>query len=106
MAPPFPFEQIFGRNLGSLASSTNATVLLGKIECLDVVLLTSSTLNCTAQPVGAVGSYNVTVVYNGQASNTDVVVTRLCGQGRFGLQGQPCSGCPRVRVCERMCGRA
>jgi hypothetical protein len=66
--------------------------------CEQPLLFNSSALQCT---IGAadVGRCTVSVSLNNQSSTQNVTLDRLCGEGRFGLPGEPCGPCPSNAQC-------
>ena len=69
----------------------------GNETCLQVNLINSTTVSCTA-PSMVTGRHRVVVTLNGQSSSGSVTVDRLCGDGSFALPGRACQPCPKVGV--------
>lgn len=93
--PPTSFKS---PNSTALCAHTHWSI--GQV-CTQLLLVNSSWLQCTIGPAN-VGRYPIIVSLNGQNSSSVgsmVAVDRLCGDGRYGLPGQPCGLCPSSAHC-------
>ena len=70
----------------------------GDVACLDVNVVNSTNVKCTALST-VVGRFPVTVVLNNVSSSdsADVGINRMCGADKFAVPGQRCAPCPKVR---------
>ena len=92
--------QVQGTNLGlkNSGSGPEPVVYCGSTVCQQLIIVNSTRLQCSL-PLSVVGRCPLVVSLNGQNSSDNVVVDRLCGEGRYGALGGPCGPCPTNAEC-------
>jgi hypothetical protein len=88
---------IVGSDLGlrDALAGPNTQVFVGLSLCLEVNVMNSSTVYCSATST-VVGRFPVVVSLAGQNSSDRIALRFFCDSGFFGLPGQPCIPCPKV----------